>query len=49
VGFLTLKEGDRFRVSKNGLMRIAFGAKREEMAEGWRRLHKEELRRILLG
>jgi hypothetical protein len=30
-------------VSENGVLRRIFGHKEEEMAEGWRRLHNEEL------
>jgi hypothetical protein len=31
---------------KNGLLRIIFGPKREEVAGGWRRLHNEELHNL---
>jgi hypothetical protein len=39
---LTLKE-NRLRMSENRALRRTFGAKREEVAGGWRRLHNEEL------
>jgi hypothetical protein len=36
---------DTLRVSGNRVLRI-FGAKREEVAGGWRRLHNEELHNL---
>jgi hypothetical protein len=33
-------------VSENRVLRRIFGPKREEVAEGWRRLHNEELRNL---
>jgi hypothetical protein len=40
---LTLREKHRLRVSENKVLRI-FGPKRDEVSEGWRKLHNEELR-----
>jgi hypothetical protein len=31
------------KISENRVLRRIFGAKREEVAGGWRRLHNEEL------
>jgi hypothetical protein len=33
-------------VSENRVLRRIFGPKREEVAEGWRRLHNEELHNL---
>jgi hypothetical protein len=33
-------------VFENRVLRRIFGLKREEVAEGWRRLHNEELRNL---
>jgi hypothetical protein len=40
---LTLKEEHGLKVSENRVLREMFGPKREEVVEGWRRLHNEEL------
>jgi hypothetical protein len=40
---LTLREKHRLRVFENSVLRRIFGPKRDEVAEEWRRLHKEEL------
>jgi hypothetical protein len=40
---LTLREGHKFRVTENSVLRTLFGPKRDEVAGGWRRLHNEEL------
>jgi len=45
---------DRVQVFQNRVLRRIPGTEREEMAEGWRRLHNEELHnmyghQILLG
>jgi hypothetical protein len=37
-----LREEHRFRVFEYRLLRRIFGPKREEMIEGWRKLHNEE-------
>jgi hypothetical protein len=37
------------KVSENRVLRRIFGPKREEVDRGWRRLHNEELHKILLG
>jgi hypothetical protein len=40
---LTLKEDQRLTVYEKRVLRRIFGPKREEVAEGWRRLYNEEL------
>jgi hypothetical protein len=40
---LTLTEEHRLRVFENEVLRRIFGPKRDEVMEGWRRLHNEEL------
>jgi hypothetical protein len=42
----TLKEEHRFWVFEYRLLRRMFGARREEVAGGWRRLHNEELHNL---
>jgi PAS domain-containing protein len=37
------REEQGFRVLENRVLRRIFGPKREEVAEGWRILHNEEL------
>jgi transposase len=37
-----LREERRLRVFENRVLRETFGAKREKVAEEWRRLHNEE-------
>jgi hypothetical protein len=39
---LTLRKEHRLRVFGNRVLRRIFGAKRDEVAGGWRRLHNEE-------
>jgi hypothetical protein len=39
----TLREEGRLRVFENRVLRRIFGPKRNEMTEGWRKLHNEEL------
>jgi hypothetical protein len=34
------------RVFENRVLRRMFGSKREDVAEGWRRLHDEELHKL---
>jgi hypothetical protein len=43
---LILKEEYRLRVFENRVLRriLVFGPRRDEMTEGWRKLHNEELR-----
>jgi hypothetical protein len=41
---LTLREEHRLWVFKNRVLRRIFGPKRDEVTEGWRKLHNEELR-----
>jgi hypothetical protein len=41
---LTLREENRLRVYENGVLRILFGTKRDEVTGEWRKLHSEELR-----
>jgi hypothetical protein len=43
-----LKEKNGLRVYENRLLRRIFGLKMEEVAGGWRRLHNEELRNVLV-
>jgi hypothetical protein len=43
---LTLWKEHRLRVFENRVLRRIFGPKREEVAEGWRRLHNEELNNL---
>jgi hypothetical protein len=38
-----IKGRNRLRVYENRVLRRIFGPKREEVVEGWRRLHNEEL------
>jgi hypothetical protein len=33
----------RLRIFENRVLRRTFGPKRDEVAEGWRKLHNEEL------
>jgi hypothetical protein len=40
---LTLREEHRLRVFENRALRRIFGPKRDEVTEGWRKLHNEEL------
>jgi len=44
--FLTLRDEHRLRVFENRVLRRIFGPKREEVAEGWRKLHSEELHNL---
>jgi hypothetical protein len=40
---LTLREEHRLRVSENRVLRRAFGPERDEVTEGWKKLHNKEL------
>jgi hypothetical protein len=40
---LTLREKYRLRVFEKRMLRRIFGAKRDEVTGGWRKLHNEEL------
>jgi hypothetical protein len=40
---LKLREGRRFRVIENRVLRRVFGSKTDEVTEKWRKLHSEEL------
>jgi hypothetical protein len=40
---LTLREEHRLRVFENWVLRRIFGPKRDEVTEGWIKLHNEEL------
>jgi hypothetical protein len=40
---LTLREEHTLRVFENGVLRIIFGPKRDEITREWRKLHNEEL------
>jgi hypothetical protein len=43
---LKLRNEHRLRVFENRVLRRIFEPKREEVAEGWRRLHNEELHNL---
>jgi hypothetical protein len=43
--FLVLKEEHRLRVYENTVLRI-FGPEREEITEGWKKLHYKELSNV---
>jgi hypothetical protein len=43
---LTLREEHRLRVFKNWILRRLFRPTRDEMTEGWRKLHNEELHNL---
>jgi hypothetical protein len=43
---LTGNEEHRLRVFENGVLRGIFGPKWEEVAEGWRNLHNDELHNL---
>jgi hypothetical protein len=43
---LTLKEEHRLKVFEKRVLRKVFGATRDEVAEGWRKLHNEEVREL---
>jgi hypothetical protein len=40
---LTLREEHRLKVFENRVLRRIFGPKRDEVTEGWKKLHNEEL------
>jgi hypothetical protein len=40
---LTLKEEHRLRVSEKKVLRRIYEPKKEEVTEGWRKLHNKEL------
>jgi hypothetical protein len=42
----TLRDEQRLRVCENRVLRRIFEPKREEVAEGWRRLNTKELRNL---
>jgi hypothetical protein len=41
-----LREERRLRVFENRVVRRKFGPKRDEVTEGWRKLHSEELHNL---
>jgi hypothetical protein len=43
---LTLREERRLRTFENRMLRIIFEPNTEEVVEGWRRLHNEELHNL---
>jgi hypothetical protein len=43
---LTLREEHRLRLFENRVLRRIFGAKRDEVTGGWRKLHNEELHNL---
>jgi hypothetical protein len=40
---LTLREEHRLKLSENRVLRRIFRTKEDEVTEGWRKLHKEEM------
>jgi hypothetical protein len=46
---LILREEHSLRVFYNRVLRRIFGPKRDEVAEGWRKLHNEELHDLYLS
>jgi hypothetical protein len=46
IWFLTLREEHKLRVFENRVLRIIFGPKRDEIIEGWKRMHNEELHNL---
>jgi hypothetical protein len=46
LGIKTLKEEQRLRVFENKMLRRIFGLKRDEVIEGWRKLHNEKLHNL---
>jgi hypothetical protein len=46
LGFVKLREEHRVRVFENRVLRGIFGAKRDEIAGGWRKLYNEELHNL---
>jgi hypothetical protein len=43
---LTLREEHGLRLFENRVLRRIFGPKREEVLEGWRKLHNEEFQNL---
>jgi hypothetical protein len=43
---LTLREEHRLKVFENRVLRRILGCKRDEVTEGWRKLHNEELQNL---
>ena len=43
IWLLTLREEHRLRVFENRVLKIIFGAKKDEVTGEWRKLHNEEL------
>jgi hypothetical protein len=43
---LILREEHRLRVLENRVLRRMFGPKRDEVVEGWREMHNEELHNV---
>jgi len=46
---VTLREEGRLKVFENRVLRKVLGLRREEMAEGWRRLQNEELHKYYVS
>jgi hypothetical protein len=46
--FLILREEHRLRVFESRVLRRIFGLSRDEMIGGWRKLHNEEIHRLVL-
>jgi hypothetical protein len=45
---LALREACRLTVFENSVLRRMFRQKRNEMVAGWRKVHKEELKKVTL-
>jgi hypothetical protein len=43
---MTLGEEHRLRVFENRVLRRIFGPRRDEVTEGWRKIHNEELHNL---
>jgi hypothetical protein len=43
---VTLREKYRLRVFENRVLKGIFGPKKDEVTEGWRKLHNEELHNL---
>jgi hypothetical protein len=44
--YVTVTEGERFRLFECRVPRGTFGPKREEVTGDWRKLHRKELRNL---
>jgi hypothetical protein len=46
LGSLILREEHRLRMFDNRVLRRIYGPKRDEVTEGWRQLHNEDLHNL---